>query len=542
MKILLRKYLPEMILAAIGLTFSFWLMFHTFSYYEGSMLIASKAWSDFASHVPLIRSFSFGDNWPPEYPIFPGEPIRYHFLFYWFVGFLESLGIRIDYALNVPSALSFFLLLSSIYLLAKHLFKSRLVGALSVVLFLFNGTFSFFEFFRAHPLSISTIQDIFTNTNFPSFGPYDGKTVSAFWNLNIYTNQRHLALPFSLLLFLVLSLLKAEDNKKRFSLVLIFLGVLFLTVLPFVHSSIFVMSTMVLGMLFIMLKTQRVPILTIVGLGVLFSLPRVLFLKETAGFTPILKVGYLAQDPVTFISFFKYWFLNLGLPFFLVPLGFFFAKRKQRKVLVAFLPIFLIGNLVQFTIEMAGNHKFFNVFLAVGNILTAFVVFKMWKSNIFGKLIALILLLFLTLSGVIDFFAVKNDASYSIADYPKNEDVYWIKENTPTNAVFLNSTYLYNPASLAGRKIFLGWPYFSWSLGYDTTTRDKELKALLNPSDLEMFCAIANKNEIQYSLLDLTDLNLDFEINHEFFKNKFKRVYSNEKSKLLIYENASVCN
>src|SRR5574340_918749 len=101
-------YLPEICLSIAAFCFSVWLMFHTFSYQSGSMLIAIKAWSDFASHIPLIRSFSLGNNFPPEYPIFPGEPIRYHFLFYLLVGLLEKAGLRIDWALNLPSALSFF--------------------------------------------------------------------------------------------------------------------------------------------------------------------------------------------------------------------------------------------------------------------------------------------------------------------------------------------------------------------------------------------------------------------------------------------------
>ena len=109
------------------LLFSFFLMVRTFSYdaKTNSMLIATKAWSDFGSHIPLIRSFSMGDNYSrlfngqaPEYPLFPGEPIRYHFLFYALVGLLEKTGIRIDWALNIPSALGFFFLMVMIWVLA----------------------------------------------------------------------------------------------------------------------------------------------------------------------------------------------------------------------------------------------------------------------------------------------------------------------------------------------------------------------------------------------------------------------------------------
>src|SRR5579871_329018 len=149
----LKTYLFEIILFIIFLVFSTWLMFSTFSYEAGSMLIATKAWSDFANHIPLIRSFSFGDNFPPQDPIFAGQPIHYHFVFYQFVGLLEKMGVRIDYALNVPSMLGFFGLLIMIYIFAKKLFRSRAVATLSVLFFLFNGTLSFLEFFKQHPLS-----------------------------------------------------------------------------------------------------------------------------------------------------------------------------------------------------------------------------------------------------------------------------------------------------------------------------------------------------------------------------------------------------
>ena len=61
--VFLKRISSGLVLFALFL-FSFWLMFHTFSYdpKTSSMMIATKAWSDFGSHIPLIRSFSMGDN------------------------------------------------------------------------------------------------------------------------------------------------------------------------------------------------------------------------------------------------------------------------------------------------------------------------------------------------------------------------------------------------------------------------------------------------------------------------------------------------
>src|SRR6266699_5240049 len=114
-----KQHLIEIIIIIFSLIFSSWLMFHTFGYDNGSMTIAGKAWSDFANHIPLIRSFSFGWNFPPQEPLFAGEPIHYHFIFFMLVGILERMGIRIDWALNLPSLLGFAGLMVMIYFFAK---------------------------------------------------------------------------------------------------------------------------------------------------------------------------------------------------------------------------------------------------------------------------------------------------------------------------------------------------------------------------------------------------------------------------------------
>src|SRR3972149_7715118 len=141
-------------------------MFSSFTSNENSLLISSKAWSDFTSHIPLIRSFSLGANFPPQYPLFPGEPIKYHFLFYAFVGYLEKIGLPIGFALNIPSVLGFIFLLLMIYFFSKMIFKSKVVGLTSIFFFLFNSSLSFLYFFKTHPVSILSIKQIPQISNF----------------------------------------------------------------------------------------------------------------------------------------------------------------------------------------------------------------------------------------------------------------------------------------------------------------------------------------------------------------------------------------
>lgn len=515
-------------------------MFSTFGYKNGQMLIATKAWSDFASTIPLIRSFSLGSNFPPQYPLFPGEPIHYHFLFYLLVGILEKLEIRIDFALNIPSSLSFFALLLMIYYLARRIFKSKGVAILSVILFLFNGSFSFLEFFKTHSLSRNILNDVITNRAFPSFGPYDQKMVSAFWNLNIYTNQRHLAGAFAISLFIIYLFLMPNFKKRKVNFkISILLGII-LGFFFYFHLAVFLMTAIVLILLSLLFKELRLSCLIILIIAGVIVIPQYLYLQSgSSSFKPFFSPGYLDSFNLTFFSFIKYWFYNLGLHSILIPIGFFLSSKNLKKIFMTFFVFFIIGNLIQFSPEIAANHKFFNYFMLIGTMFSAFALVWLWKRNVMLKPIVIVLFFFLILSGIIDFFPIYNDSKITLADYPINPSVKWIKDNTPKNSVFLNTQYLYDTASLAGRKIFLGWPYFAWSAGYDTLTRDNLRKSLLNSTSLDLFCTEVLKNKINY--VELNKENIEFPINYSFFETNLIKEYENIQAQYKIYGTRRKC-
>lgn len=535
----LRRYYLEIIIIIFAFIFSTWLYFSTFSYSQGSMHIAAKAWSDFASHIPLIRSFSLGDNFPIEYPLFSGPFIKYHFLFYAFVGFLEKLGLRIDLALNIPSIIGLTFLILMIYLFSKEIFKSKAVGILSIIFFLFNGTLSFIYFFKNNGLSLNTILSIFQNTKFTSFGPYDGGIISAFWNLNIYTNQRHLAISYALSLFIIYVFLKIKhsNNHKNFEITL-FLGIV-LGLSFMLNMATFLMTILILICLLIFLKNKRVYIFLTLLLASVIALPQYLFIQQQQSeFNILIKTGYLVEK-LDIISFLNYWFQNFGLHIILIPLGSIVASKVSRKVFLSFLSLFIVANVLQFSPEIAANHKLINFFMILGGMFSAYFLYFLWvKKHVFKPFVVIIILI-LTLSGIIDFFPILNDGKITLNDYPVNKNVSWIINNTKKDAVFLNNQYLYNDASIAGRKIFLGWPYFAWSQGYNTQKRDDIRKALLNTKNLEYFCTESLKYKLNYVDIDLG--SDDAVVNKEFFDNNFKKVYENINDKFIIYHINSKC-
>lgn len=528
----------------VFLIFSLILFFYTFYVdRDGNIKIASKLWSDFGSTFPIIRSFSEGVNFPPEYPIFSGSPIRYHFGFYFLVGLLEKIGLRIDFALNILSSLSFAALLTSIYLLSYHLFKKHFAAVIAVLLTIFNGSLGFVEYFKSNPISTDIFNQIVTNRNFSSFGPYDGKTVSAFWNLNIYTNQRHLAFAYASFILLLLFFHYSAKKAKGLSLNRAMLVGLFVGIFPFIHMAVFGMLIMLLGTTFLLYPKLRFKIIIATFVAATIAFPMIAYMGSPQVKTPFIHLGYLIND-LNLKNFVTYWFANLGLNFFLPFIGFVLAKKDQRKIFIPFLLLFLIGNIFRFSPEIAANHKFINLYFIGSVIFSAYAIGKLWQVKIIGKVVVPIMLVVLTATGIIDFFPVFNDSHLEVTDIRNNDTAEYIQKNTRKDAIFVNTKFLYDPASISGRKIYLGWPYFSWSAGYDTDKRFKKLKSLLSSQDLNSLCKILRKEKIDYiELEDPSELaNEGIIINYQLFQQNLKPVFVSEKSGISIYDTKAICS
>lgn len=514
------KKLYILVISILGLVFSFWLMWHTLSYNSQThtILISGKYWSDFGGHLPQIRSFSYGYNWPPEYPTFPGEPSRYHMLFYFLVGQLEKIGLRLDWALNLPSALGFFFLCVMIWIVAYRFFRRHSVAFLSVLFFLFNSSFSWLDFLQKNQLA-----DLPKLIHFPSFGPWNGSQISAFWNLNIYTNQRHLGLSFTVALVVIY--LSFSSSRKLTLLIGPLLGFLFLS-----NQVAFSSAALFAGWAFIVNPRIRRHLLAC-SLGfvpfLLFSL-RYTQPPKPPEYSPV----FLYNGPHQFWPVLKYWFLNIGLHLILIPLGFFLAPHRAKILILPLLALFILPNLFRFSPDMINNHKFFNFFLILGSMFTAYSITRY-------KLL-LVLAPLLILGGIVDFFPVLNDNYGHLPDVAANPDANYFLRHTAPDAIVLNSFWFYHPASIAGRKIFNGYSYFTWSFGYDQVTRERKAVNIYAAPDKSTACRLLKDGNISY--VELNDHPEGFILpNWDLWKTQFTPIYRNPTSGASIYNVSTSC-
>lgn len=465
----------NIILFVLFFVFSIWLFGKSFGYENEEFRIARHQVGDFGLHLSLARSFSWGSNWFPESPFYPGEPLPYHYGVDLFAGLLERIGVRIDHAFNGISVIFFTILLLTIYRLSNILLgynPSR--SFLSVLFFLFSSNLTFVTFLQRY-----TLADVWRLPDYLYKGPFDGSTISIFSTLNPLLNQRHLVVGLALgmlfISFLVQRLMKSTSLSQAR---IVTMGIL-LGLGTRIHALVALGVVIVVCCLFLLFRRIKL-IIPFIAFTALFALPHIneVFRAGQNSYN-FFHPGFLAAAPVTLSSWFTFWWQNLGLALVFLPIGFFLSKNKQKRVFFSFLPLFILANIFQFSYRIEHNHSLITMFLIVANIFVAHAITRLPKIG------AAVSLFFLTASGILNFMVVKNDFQYRVADAPKDTLISWIAKNTPRDSIFLAPQNLYDPVTLAGRKNYFGATYYSEVMGYDVEGRRAAVNQFFETGKIE---------------------------------------------------------
>jgi len=490
-------------------------------------LIARHQVGDLGLHLSLIRSFSWGDNFPVESPFFPDRPLPYHYYFDLLIGVLEKAGLRIDIAFNGVSAILFTALLFLIYKLPQLIFfKNKFLGLLSVILFIFHSNLTFIDFFKEKEVSLSTFRDFWLLPDYLHKGPFDGSIISIFFTLNVYLNQRHLIAAFVMGLVIIYLLLSKLIKSQKISYrTLIILG-LVLGILSRVHTLTFFSTAIVIFLLIILFKR--------------FSLILPLFIPAIAIFLfhlndiigqdlnhALLNIGFLSEKPFSILNLASFWFPNLGLAIFMIPLGFFLSNNKQKKIFLCFFSLFILANIFQFSYRIDHNHSMFNLFIIIANFYIANTLLLLWKGKI-KKIFFFLLLFILTFSGIIDIMAVKNDFHYPFFDAPSNKFMQWTKDNTEKKDIFLAKQEILDPVTLSGRYNYFGHDYYLSVMGYDTTQRKLLSKTFFEARDLETLDKM-RQEKIKYIVIPIKSVtDFSYQTNKLFLKEHLVKSYEDD--------------
>ncbi len=539
------------------------LMFSTLWENDKYIMVHAFIHSDFMVHIPLVQSFYYGGNFHPiEYPLFVGEKINYHYGFHIMAAYLERLGLPFSYAVNILSILGFFLMVFFIYLFTKYISKDKIAPYIAASLPFLDFSLIWYIYLLKH--GSHWLLDIPKLREYTCFGPWDGCIVSLFWNFNIYINQRHLALGFALsfLLIYLISLLFYESHSILPKLIVLLESAGVLIALVYIHKGMLIVSLMFWG-IYIGIRTlylifnwknmekikKREEILNILllSIGLIVSFLLVLLFLELAysQFTrpdglKVIRIywGFLYRSakmlwPLkvpNIVKWFIYMLFNLGvLPFFAI-IGFILSLKNKlttdKEILnisLFFLSwaVFIMANIVVFSIDVAINHKFINFSILIWEIYTAYAFVRIFKKGLLGQAVVVVILFFLVFNIFLDYIPIFNNTYIGWEKPNYNPISRWVIEHTRPEDKFLNVTYIVAPLDVAGRRIFFGWDYFAMSAGYDTYGRRREYYSFLDiykkdpKRALYNLCRIMKKYNLKYLYFSGHDKFIDRKIDQD---------------------------
>lgn len=390
------------------------LMFYTYRISGTTLVNGASTFSDLSPHTAMVSSFGTGFNFPTQYMHFSGDGIKYHFLFYFFAGTLEYLGLPIDYALNIPSIASMVCALVLLGLLAMFISSKRASFLLAPVLVFFRSSLNIFyhfgELLSAGNTPVQALKEIAGSNIWYAVTDYDNWGI---WAINVYPNQRHLMLGISVILIMVILFLpfvrrlcisvsragsfvdglkaiafsgnawlpRSGDPLSPLSISL--LACILVIVMPYFHGSCLIALLLVLfGMA--IFSESRLCYLAVAICGVVSSYIQTLVFsggyKNVVSFE--FKPGFILNE-LTASSVARYLLivtggtLVLAFVFALIALVMDIIRKKpvhRILLLICFLNPMIFAFLCQVSLEMLANHKFIQVSLILVDVFVAALI------------------------------------------------------------------------------------------------------------------------------------------------------------------------
>lgn len=559
----------DLIWLGASLIFATWLMFATLSFKNGQFQIAFKAWTDFGANVSVTQSFALGRNFPPEHPFFPGELIRYHFLFWFQTGNLEFLGLNPVWSINILSILSLLALLTLIMTCGEMLFNSRVVGRIGALLFFFSSSLSYLPFLRSQTSIAGALNSIRGATEFLASGyPFRGETWGVL-SANVFAYQRHLisgiGLLFVALIFAVARYRAWMATKKEEQCVGVatssnndavasaesansddidaielkqprfewlktewkgwVLAGAILGLLPYWNSPTYIAALAIFGCLLIF-APLRLGTALLLAAAIVVGLPQVLLLRSGNTLTySLLNPGYTLENPTLWLML-KYLGWTFGVKWILLGVAVVFSNGFQRRLLLALSSLVVIVFLFQLSMDVFNNHKLLNIWATCVNIYAAFALWQIAKQKIAGIALAIVLAIATVFGGVVDLFPLHNDPMLAVP-YKDDRLSQWLLAQTQPGDVFLSHQLLTHPILFTGRKIYLGYTLFAWTAGYNVPDRESLYRQIFQEREPETLKRLLRENEIAYVAIDdavrkneaLPDLN------EGVFEQNFEKVF-----------------
>lgn len=505
-------------------------------------------WGDWAVHFTMGSAMAYRDLFPLTSPLLLDAPFRYPFLSNWIAAVFIRAGAPFFGSFVWTSWCASLLGMAALFWFYKSLFKSERVAFFACAIYLLNGGIGFVYWIKdmlSSPNAFSTLLDLPRYyTHLPEM---DLRWQSVIMSMMIPQRAFAFGLPIGVA---VLAMIRSRPIKPM----KLALAALCAGVLPLFSMHSFIAVGVVLAV-YALGDIQELSWnewgkkwVLFGGFVALFATPPVFFLFATPAsrggdFLTWLPGWYANQSISHWLVF---WWKNWGPTLICAMAGYALvikdaASRAERlRWAVVFFPywvLFALGNLIKFQPWIWDNTKIFAWSSLGVSGLASYTVNRFWESRgnlkigVSGKWVAAWLLAITTLSGGLDAYQViekvrRGTQMYSAEDL---ELAKWVRENTPTDGVWLTGPYHNNWLfNLTGRQAVMGAAGWLWSHGYDYGAIEKDVKTMFDsPNERALF----EKYRVKYVVIGEFEENT-MNANRDYFRLLFKTVHETKNQSI----------
>jgi len=514
-RVLFRKEVIFYLALLVFVTLTFRYVLHA----DGDHLyMGYTVFSDYAPNLSLIRSFSWFENFPTQYPFFAGEDIKYHFMFMFFCGNLERMGLPIEVAYNLPSILGLFGFLVMLTQFALRVTGRFAAAVITPFLFVFRSGLALFYFIAEH-LSAGDLIDTFReNSVFIGYTPNENWGL---WNYNVYLNQRHLGFGLLIVMAVIWYYYGYLENacdlsshiKELFftwdawavrDLPRVIITALILGMLSFWNGACVIGGLLVLAG-FALFSRNKLDFLGLAIITVCLSFMQTHSFIYGSAVSPAFYWGFISESKTV-----------AGMLWFLIEIsgmtiaGAIFAaivlEGKYRALICAFLLPTVFAFTMSLTPDVTVNHKYIMMSMAFLSVIWAELLIRLWRERrtAAARTFAIILAVILMATGAYDFVIIirNNGKDHEFAVDTESELGHFIRDNLTWDDLVLSGPDSVSDFTVSGCRMYCGWPYYAWSAGYDTDYRFETAKYIYTIDDEAVLLRTLSEENINYVLYE----------------------------------------
>jgi len=507
-----------------------WLFSRVVMFYPDGMHTApANNYGDLPFHFSVITSFAYGENLPPQNPIFAGMKFTYPFLIDFLTAFFIRCGADWRSAFFVENIALSLALVRLIEALTLKIFTNIVAARIAPVIFLFNGGLGFINYFREFGEQsggmfnfLSHLPKTFTMNAELSLA---SSNVPLRWG-NVFTTllipQRSMlfGLPFVAMIIALWWMAVGEvdrgterqrdgergrqrdrETERQSSDSSVRPPVspsLRLSVSPSLRRRYLLAAGILAGLL---------PMLHAHGFFsvMIASAPMVLLFRSTdwaAFFAPAAALAgpqawYLSGNQIR-NGLFKpldkwweagdanpllFWMVNAGIFILLLVVALLARKVTSSRQALFYLPFtlwFFLPNLVALAPWTWDNIKVLVYWsLASAPFVAAALAYLFTRRLIIARGLATALLIGLTFSGALDVTrALSPVENVEIFGKAELEVAALLRERTPPRALILHAPIHNSVVALSGRQSVMGYPGHLWTHGLDYAQRELDVKTI----------------------------------------------------------------